>query len=110
MAFADRKARKAGKRTSKKSSGFAGKTRKLAGRPKIPNEDGCTVEDGWSGDKHCYKMFGKPQETCVKCGKEHELITRWRKNIAEGNSDSWMHPFVEKGYWSFAEYKKAMKR
>ena len=79
------------------------------GRPKIPLEEGCTVEDGWSGSKHCYTMFGKPQEKCVKCGREHARITEWRKAMIKGKG--WTdHPYVESGYWSNAEYKKYMKR
>lgn len=99
--------RKAG---GKRKAGIVARGKKLAGRPKIPLEEGCTELDGWTGDKHCYTMFGKPQETCVKCGKEHELITRWRADVAEGGAANWQHPFIERGYWSTAEYKKAMKR
>lgn len=79
-----------------------------AGRPKIKLEDGCKIHDGWTKNKHCYSMFGKPQERCVKCGEENPMVTRWRKSIIKGEYED--HPYVKAGYWSLAEYKKEMKR
>jgi hypothetical protein len=84
------------------------KSKKPAGRPKVPCIEGCTVIDGWNKDKHVYQMFGAPQERCVKCGKENPMITRWRARIIENGYEG--HPYVENGYWSEVEYKKYMKR
>ena len=100
--FGSKKARRAG--------GSSSSYKKPAGRPKIKPEDGCTVVDGWNGDKHVYTMFGAPKECCVKCGKEHARITEWRNGILDGSIKNEGHPYVVSGFWSLAEYKVFMKR
>jgi len=108
VSFKSRKSRKNVNQAGKGKSLYKSDYKKPAGRPKIPLEDGCTVKDGWTGLKHCYTMFGAPKESCVKCGKEHASITKWRQDITKGDYEN--HPYVKAGYWSLGEYKKAMSR
>lgn len=79
-----------------------------------PQEPGCRIHDEFNKDRHVYSQFGKPQERCIKCGKEHSMITMWRNKIMENLEADIKtfesHPFVKYGFWSMAEYRKYLKK
>lgn len=83
----------------KKNGGAQGKRPKRA----LPVSDG----DCPKGGQHMYQMYGAPYEVCVKCGKQHDSIIAWRKEVVK-DSRVWDHPYILAGIWSPLEYKRYM--